>query len=81
MTENKNKATIAWLVMLVSALLVGLGISIAALVEANAKLDKYDAIFEMACDYSANKTYCNKGVNAMKNMDIKDIKDIQELVR
>lgn len=76
MTENKNKIAIAWLVMLVSALLVGLGISIAKLVEANAKLDRYDAIFEMTCDYSTNKTYCNKGVDAMKNMDIKTIKEL-----
>lgn len=74
MEKDNSKSAVAWLIMLVVVLVVGLTISIAALVEANGKMEKYEAIFDVACGYGTSKTKCEQGLDMLKNMDTKDIK-------
>lgn len=78
MAKNKNKLTDRETKMLVAIALLaaaacGFMVWAINLYDSNAK---FNLILEKACDYSANTRLCKTGIDALKGMDIKDIKKL-----
>lgn len=74
MKGNNTKTALAWVIVLAVMLAGGLIGAIARLVYLTDQVEKYETIIKVSCDYAPNKTTCLKGVEMMKDMDIKTIK-------
>ena len=74
MEEDKTKSALAWVSMLAVILAVGLVGAVVGLINTSKELEKYKAIMDVACDYSTSRKVCERGVEMLKGMDVKDIK-------
>ncbi len=68
---NKEKGFI-WLSIALLCFLVVFAINFFI---ARTEIDKYEAILDVACDYSGNRYSCEQGVKTLKGMSAEDIKD------
>lgn len=65
--EKKYIGAIIGLVIAIVAAIIGLVIM-------NKQIEKYDAIFYVACDYSSSPTTCKEGIEWVKGLSTEQIK-------
>ena len=74
MKDNNTKSALAWVSVLAVILAIGLVGAVVGLINTSKELEKYQAIMDVACDYSASRKVCERGVEMLKDMDAKDIR-------
>lgn len=72
MSETKEKKYIGAIIGLVIAVVA----TIIGLIIMGHEIEKYDAILDMACNYSGASYSCEQGVKMLKGMSVDDIKNL-----
>ena len=72
MSETKEKKYIGAIIGLIIAVIA----TIIGLIIMGHEIEKYDAILDMACNYSGASYSCEQGVKMLKGMSVEDIKSL-----
>lgn len=74
---TKREKTLTVVSVSIAILFFGLAVALCVVSDEN---KKYQAILDVACDYSGNASNCKQGIKMLKGMSIKDIENFNPYI-